>query len=194
MRRLLLLMTALALVLAACGGGDDGDEVASLDSTTTTAATEVTTTTVDETAELEANLLAFSECMRDNGIPDFPDPTIDADGNPEFFPGGTPPEGFADEETIQDAFEECQGFIEDVVLSFLPEDTTELEDRFLEWATCMRDQGVDIPDPDFSQGLFGPNGPGGIFGEIDPNDPDFAAASDECAYLFEGLLPGAPTG
>jgi hypothetical protein len=192
MRRLIILLSALTVVLAACGGGDAGDEVASLDSTTTTVG--ATTTTVDDTAELEADLLAFSQCMRDNGLADFPDPTIDADGNPEFFPGGQPPEGFADDETIQQAFDSCQDFLADVVLSFLPEDTTELEDRFLEWAECMRDQGIDIPDPDFSGGLFGPDGPGGIFGEIDPNDPDFQVASDECAYLFEGLLPGAPTG
>lgn len=181
-----------ALVLAACGGSDAGDDVASLESSTTEA--DATTTTVDDTAALEADLLAFSQCMRDNGLPDFPDPTIDADGNPEFFPGGQPPEGFADDETIQAAFDACQEFLADVVLSFLPEDTTELEDRFLEWAECMRDQGVDIPDPDFSQGIVGPGGPGGIFGEIDPNDPAFVEASEACNYLFEGLLPGAPGG
>lgn len=189
MRRPFLILTALAVVLAACGGGD-GEEVASLESTTTTVAE--TTTTVDETAELEADLIAFSQCMRDNGVPDFPDPTIDADGNPEFFPGGQPPEGM-DQDSMDAAFDACQDLIADVVLSFLPEDTTELEDTFLEFSQCMRDQGIDLPDPDFSQGLFGPDGPAGVFGDIDTEDPDFQTAVDECMYLFEGMLPASPS-
>lgn len=191
MMRRIALAGALAIVLAACGGGDGGDDVASLeDQTTTTAAGGETTTTVDETAALEADLLAFSQCMRDNGVPDFPDPSIDADGNPSFFDEGAPPADLADEETLQAAVEACEEFIEDIVLSFLPEDTSELEDQLLEFSQCMRDQGLDFPDPDFSNGLFGPDGQGPFGDAFDPEDPEFSEAADACSFIFEGAFPG----
>ncbi len=193
--RIATTLGALALVLAACGGGDAGDEVASLESTTTTTEAEVTTTTVDDTAAVEAQLTEFAQCMRDNGVPDFPDPTIDADGNPQFFPGGVPGEGdlAVDDETLQAAADACSDLLQDVVLSFLPEDSSELEDRFLEFSECMRENGVaDFPDPDFSNGLFGPDGQGPFGGAFDPDDPEFAEAADACSFIFQGVLPGAP--
>ena len=69
-------IVALALILAACGGAaaDTGDGVASLEGTT------VTTTAADETADPEAAAIAFTECMRENGV-EMEDPTVDADGN-----------------------------------------------------------------------------------------------------------------
>ena len=176
MTRKIAFIGALALILAACGGGDDGDDVASLEdqTTTSTVAPAETTTTLSDEEQTEADLLA--------GIPSF-----GGDG-----PGGADAGGFGVEpEVVEEAFASCQDILADVVFSFLPEDTTELEDRFLEFAQCMRDQGVDLPDPDFSEGLFG--GPGGPFGDVDPNDPDFVEASEACSYLFEGLIPGATT-
>ena len=58
----------------------------------------------------------------------------------------------------------------------------ELQDTFLEFTTCMRDNGYDMPDPDFTGDGFG-----GLFeiGEnIDPNDPVFLAAMEECQSIF----------
>src|SRR6266508_5290945 len=44
----------------------------------------------DPEASTEAALLAFSQCMRDQGITDMPDPTVDSDGNVQIQrpPGG----------------------------------------------------------------------------------------------------------
>ncbi len=61
-------------------------------------------------------------------------------------------------------------------------DLVELQDTFLEFAACMRDNGYDIPDPDFSGDTFG-----GFFemGEnIDPNDPAFLEAMGQCQDIF----------
>jgi hypothetical protein len=33
-------------------------------------------------------MLSFARCMRANGVPDWPDPVIDAGGNPEFYLAG----------------------------------------------------------------------------------------------------------
>lgn len=186
MQRIILLVTALALVLVACGGGDD-DGVATLDSTTTTvAASDADGGSVAE--QDEERLLAFAACMRDNGIEDFPDPRLNADGSVDFGADDRP---FADveEDVAEAAFEACADELAGV--SFAPGgenfDLTAIEDALVEFASCMREQGVDVPDPDFSSFLLG--GEGGIspFGDIDFEDPGVLAAVEECRDVFTGL-------
>jgi hypothetical protein len=57
----------------------------------------------------------------------------------------------------------------------------------LDFARCMRQHGVDMPDPDFSNGGLGIRlgGPG-----MDPNDPTFRAAMKSCGSPFG---KGGPT-
>ena len=60
----------------------------------------------------------------------------------------------------------------------------------------MREHGIDMPDPNFN-GTPGGGSGGGFVGRIDPNDPDFRAAFEECRGVFEGggLIPfGRPGG
>ena len=186
-----ILLTALAFVIAACGPGSDG-QVATLESAT---ATSEGTSSAD-TLDAEEALLEFAQCMRDNGVPEFPDPELDASGNLRLFrPGGGGqggPGGLgADQGTVQAAFEECGDLVEGVIQSnFRNLDQTEFQDSFLEFAQCMRERGIDMQDPDFSGG-FGPGG-GGLFGgDIDPQDPAFQEAAEQCQGIFEGGLgPG----
>jgi len=51
----------------------------------------------------------------------------------------------------------------------------------------MRENGVDLPDPDFS-GEPGEGG-GGFFGQggIDPEDPDFQEAQEKCGSNLESI-------
>jgi len=186
-KRLILIIMALALVLAACGGGDD-EGVASLDNTTTTGASSdgdgLTVTERDEQA-----LLGFAACMRDNGVPEFPDPRLNADGSVDFGADDRP---FAelDEDVVEAAFDACVDELEGV--SFAPGgenfDMTAIEDTFVEFAACMREQGIDMPDPDFSSFLLG-GGEDGIspFGDVDFDDPEVLAAVEECRDVFAGL-------
>jgi len=77
------------MFLTACGGGEEPatDGVASaadLDEAVASAealAEDVIENT-DAAGEITAEeaVLGFSQCMRDNGFPDFPDPEIDANG------------------------------------------------------------------------------------------------------------------
>ncbi len=186
MQRVLHVIAALTLVLAACGGSD-ADGVATLDSTTTT----VGTSDADGASVAERDeqrLLAFAACMRDNGIEDFPDPRLNADGSVDF---GADQRPFADveEEVAEAAFEACADELAGV--SFAPGgenfDLTAIEDAFVDFAACMREQGIDMPDPDFSSFLLG--GDGGIspFGDIDFEDLDVLAAAEECRDVFTGL-------
>ena len=64
-------------------------------------------------AELRKNLLAFAQCMRDNGV-DMQDPTFDANGRPQFNGGGGggPAAGAnRNDPMYQKAFEACQSKI-----------------------------------------------------------------------------------
>lgn len=195
------MLTVLALTAAACGSGEgaDDDEVATLETTTTVAQQSTTTTT---SVDPEEAAIALTECLRENGV-ELEDPTVDADGNVQFgqFAGELDESGQPDidDETIRAALTACEDLIQDVELGFEIPDLTDLEDTFLEFAACMRENGFDMPDPDFSGGLFGGGQdgapPAGPFGEIDPNDPDFQAAFEQCQDILSQLgFPAASGG
>lgn len=177
-----------ALLLTACGGSES-PEVANLGGAATT--TEDSETTEAEQDPEEA-MLAFTQCMRDEGI-DLPDPTFSEDGEGgsrfEVRPGG---DFDPNDPDFQAAQEKCRPLLEGIQGRFDPEDREAMEDAALEYAQCMRDHGFDVPDPEFDDG---PGGGGfGIFqgGNLDPNDPDVQAAMEECQKAFEDLGPGPP--
>jgi hypothetical protein len=76
-----------------------------------------------------------------------------------------------------------------------PEDR---EEAMLDFAECMRDHGIDFPDPQFEDGGgmtigIGPES------RVDPSDPDFQDAQEECAGDEGGIFsvgggPGAGGG
>jgi hypothetical protein len=118
--------------------------------------------TADDRPEdgLEAAAIVYAECMREHGF-DWPDP-VSVDGSWDIrTPEGIDP----DSNEFQDAQIECdqvyQAALPDEKVS--PEDRALLEeemDRMLAFAACMRDQGVDFPDPQFDDdGISGPAGP-----------------------------------
>ena len=136
----------------------------------------------------EERLLEFAECMREHGV-DFPDPVVESDGTVTFGlrPGLGAAQGAAEigrDPDLPAARAACQGLLEG--LAFGPGgnfDQTEFQDTPLEFAQCMRDNGVDMGDPDLRG--FGPGGdedgqPGGPFGAIDLDDPDVGAAFEVC--------------
>ena len=211
--RLMPLVVVLAL-LAACGGGSESPSgLASLSegdgtTTTTAAATE---------ADVEEAALAFSECMRDQGVTDFPDPQFSEGGGGVILGSPDGEDGGIDFESdeVQAAFEACGEALERA--AFGPGggnfDETEFQDNLLAMAECLRDQGFDVDDPDLSN--FGPiaggpppddeaseDGDGGegtaggpetrtfsIFGDLDIEDPDVQAAMEICQEEV-GFGPG----
>ena len=204
--RTLLAVLALALLAAACSdaGADedgqpavviDGDPAEPADDADSDGGADDGDAATAATATDEEAALAFAACMRDQGL-DFPDPTINADGSVDFFGGGGPPQGDgAQQEGLPEALEVCGDLIAGA--SFLPGggDLTEFEDQLLEVAQCLRDEGIDVDDPDLSEG-FGPgagggDGGGGPFGaDFDPNDPAVQAAIEACQDIFTGGFGG----
>ena len=144
----------------------------------------------DEDLSDEERLLRFADCMREHGV-DFPDPVVEADGSVRFgFRPGAGGAGEAQElgrdPDLLAAREACEDLLEG--LSFGSGsgdfDITESQDTLLEFARCMRANGVDMGDPDLSS--FGPGGDndgpgGGPFGDaIDLQDADVVAALEVC--------------
>lgn len=187
-RRLVLPLVVFALLVAGCSGTGNADEgVASLSDVSIV--DDATTTTGNAAVDQEQAMLDFAACMRDNGV-DIQDPTVDANGNVQFGGFRGAGDGTVDRETLQAARDACQDQLDGVVLGFRGEapDLTEMQDMFVEYAACMRENGYDMPDPDFSS--FGPGGDGqpgqggGPFASIDPDDPDFAAAQQVCQDIL----------
>ncbi|TMR07667.1 hypothetical protein ETD86_51060 [Nonomuraea turkmeniaca] len=133
----LLLVVPLMLALAACGGAvakDDG--VASANGGTASAKpTASPSTTMDRAAAA----LKFAKCMREHGI-DMPDPKMDGDGMQITLPKGVTPE------KAEKAHKACEHLMESAVQEG-EKPSAEDYDQMVKFARCMREQGIDMPDP-----------------------------------------------
>lgn len=158
--RQVLLVSFATLVLAitaACMPGQDGDP--------------------NSGPPGEAAALAHAQCMRDHGF-DWPDPRY-VDGEWETHYDGIDLESPA----FKEAEVECRkvgekadadaGSVDD------PEERSRAEEELeqhLQFAKCMRDQGIDFPDPviDDDGNISGPAGP------LDGDQEAFDAAREKC--------------
>ena len=82
--------------------------------------------------------------MREEGI-DFPDPSFDIDGNPEFDDVN-----IENDDEFEAAFDNCENILREALpeqFDLDPEVEAALVDASLEFSQCMRDEGIDFPDP-----------------------------------------------
>ncbi len=179
-----LLAVAAGLTLTACSTSTDRAQVASLqDAGGATAG--AAGTSASAPASTEAELLAYVQCLRDQGV-DIADPTVDADGNLTLG-GGGPGSGsgtgtpMIDHDALLAAQDVC-GEAPAGAFGSAIRDTTEFQDAALAFVQCMRDEGIDVPDPDFST-TSGPGG-GGMLGDVDRTDPAVIAALETCQSDF----------
>jgi hypothetical protein len=106
-----------------------------------------------DASSLEDAAFEFAECMRDNGLEDFPDPQVDADGGIDI--GGSAAEQ-RDTEKFQAAQEACEHILEDAVPEgegekLTPEELAELRDQWQAVAQCVRDRGYDFAAPEIDE-------------------------------------------
>ena len=177
------LILVLALVVGACSDSGGSSKVASIDTDTADVSEQVE---IDPGEETEAAMLAFTQCLRDQGI-DVEDPTMDADGNMQLPPisltsvvdGADPEAPMPDFDAI---VAPCEEHLAGIVTTAGPGDMIGVEDMFLAYAECMRSNGVDMPDPDFSSN-------GGVIdlGSGDGDGATFEAADKECRHLLADL-------
>ncbi len=162
----------MLLIFSACTiGGEESQGVVTIESTTET-------TIVDEEITFEEGVLDFAQCMREEGI-NFPDPTFDIDGNPQFDNLE-----IENEEEFESAFENCEDILRNALpeqFDLDPEVEAALVDASLEFSQCMRDQGIDFPDPK-----------PGEFGFFAFRDADIDFTSEVVQNAFEICQPENP--
>ena len=193
--RLRLALSVVALVvlgatLAGCGsGGSDDKGVAALPTSAgTTTETDTDTTSSDENPEDVA--LEWAACMRKNGV-NVPDPQFDAEGHIQVRIGGQRL-GKIDQSAFQAASKECGS---PLGASGRPamsdEQRQEVQETMLEFAACMREHGVDMPDPKLSSGGMVRIGPGSS--SVNPESPGFREAQKACEPILQDAF-GAASG
>jgi hypothetical protein len=179
---LAVLGLGLALALTACGGGSsDGDGVASLSGENPTGTTTGSAKTPSNDPQQAA--LDFARCMREHGI-DMPDPEVDEQGRIKQRiggPGGTRP----DPKKLEEAQKACGDLLGggDGDRQLDPAE----RDAMVAFARCMREHGIDMPDPT-GDGLTlrregDDDGP-------DPDSEEFQEAEKACNHHLGNLGRG----
>lgn len=176
----LAIVAALLIGVAACGSDDEAStDLASLDSAAASATDDTAPPEADDASDDEAALLEVAACMRSNGVPDFPDPVVSADGTATFDFQALDASGLDPADpTFSDAIDTCGGLVDGTTLGGGPfADDPDAQDRLLELAQCMRENGV----PDFEDPQIGGGGPPtGRGGRPDLDDPAQKAAFEIC--------------
>jgi hypothetical protein len=146
--RFLLPLVALSFALTACGSDSPGE-------------------TQDQGSESQQLMLKYAQCMRDNGV-EMPDPVEGAAGS--MYEGVD--QGSA---AFQSADEVCSPILQGVVDERKNDggDEAAQHEEMLALAKCLRDNGIDVPDP-----VPGTEKP---FGDaLDRTDPAVAQALATC--------------
>jgi hypothetical protein len=137
----------------------------------------------------EEAALAFAQCMREHGV-DMPDPQVGSNGEMSFSIGVGPGKG--DRSQLQEAQEACQDLMPGA-FGEPREIPQEQRDAMLAFAKCMRDNGIDMPDPVFENGggvMIGAPGDDGGGPLFDPRSEEFQAAEEACSDLLGEMRPG----
>jgi len=141
-----LLMATLLLSLA-CRSADSAG-VASLERNDDTAEAVTTVdggeTAGDAVAAQEAAVMAFTECMREEGI-EFEDPLVDSDGNvqrPQLVAGAT-----ITRDELAGPYATCGEHLEGLTFGRERPDESELVDQLITLAECLRGKGCEMDDP-----------------------------------------------
>ena len=197
-RRITALVLLLALAAAACGSDPSGAGLASLSQPDAVVAPASDDGSTDAGLDSEESILAFTECLREEGL-DIPDPEFDEGGNlrlRSLFEAGE--EVDISREEMREGFDDCSVYLEGIAQQIDRTDRAEMEDLLYVYASCMRDNGYDMADPDFSiervpgAGAADGEGGGGPFAGIDFGDPAFVAANSACQDIFGGtFMPGS---
>ncbi len=122
----------------------------------------------------------WARCMREHGV-DVPDPS---DGGPVKITGDG-----QDAAALDSATKACAAHAPKLDLD--PQRQQQVQQQVLAFTRCMREHGVDLPDPQAKgDGSVVIGGPGQGAGVPDPQSPAFRQAQEKCS----SLLPKPPGG
>jgi hypothetical protein len=192
MSRKLRPLAALAMVVligAGCSNGsaENGDTGSGSTRTgsTSTGSTSTGSTGSSKTATNREKAMKFAECMRDNGVTEFPDPnasgelTIDGIANGSSLDPSTP--------TWKQAIGACKDLQPPGFTGHTR--SAQEQEHALEFAQCMRDSGVkDFPDPTRDGPLIDTSRIPSAAGRGARSIPGFQAAMQRCTAIYSGEL------
>jgi hypothetical protein len=186
---LALVVSAIAILAACSGAAANPSGVASLGSQSPEPAS---SSEPEASVDPEDAALAFAECMREHGV-DTPDPQVGGNGEMSFSIRGGGPDGL-DREQLQEAQEACQDLMP-TGLGKPGDIPQEQRDAMLAFAQCMREHGIEMPDPQFESGGVMIGGPSedGEGPKFDPRSEEFQAAEEACGDLLGEMRPGSGT-
>jgi hypothetical protein len=162
--------TALALLAAACGGGSPS-------STASGGGSNVEGSTNSQSTN--SHQVAFSRCMRSNGVINYPDP--DSSG---VIPKESSQQLGVASSTFQSAQDACQRLLPNGGNGPNQAELRQERAQGLRFAQCMRTHGVALPDPDSSGRIPDP-----ASGGIDQGSPQFEAANQACGEYRPPYIP-----
>jgi hypothetical protein len=191
---LAVLLLAVAAVASGRGSASSTDEgVAQLDDAAATTSEEDKSgdATSEDEQDPEEAALAWAKCMREHGV-DVPDPEVGEGGRLTIRPGGQGRRlGDIDSDAFREAQEACGSPFGSAGPPALSDEQREqLQETMLAFAKCMREHGVDMPDPEFSGGRGVFRVGGGPGRGVDPDNPTFQKAQAACQKILEDGLPG----
>jgi hypothetical protein len=188
---LLLSAAVVAALVVGCGGGSSGGHAGASTraSTATIPAASATTAATGGSARAaksrtKPSMLAFAECMRAHGVPDYPDPRPPGpppvSQSPQLV--AAPSGGFTanpSSPAYQAATDNCKSLADGTPVSQTQQDQGTAPE--LRYAGCMRANGVpNFPDPN-SDGEIGNDG--AITG-VDQSSPAYLHAQQDCGKLL----------
>lgn len=188
-----VVLASAALLVAGCGGSSSSPGVAHLSSSTSTNsyASSGSNSSPENGPPSQQKLVAYSQCMRSHGVPEFPEPTeghvlIRSSDHNGHVTGINPQSS-----QFQAAQKACAKLAPNGGQPPSPAEQAKLQEKALKFSECMRTHGVpNFPDPEFSHngGSIGIRigGKKGGPGAIDPNSPQFQAAQKSCQSIMGG--------
>lgn len=165
------MLPALGLLIALSACGSDSD--AEADAGTSLAAAE------DSADDWDQHVLDFYQCLRDEGLDvEDPEPSSQSgDGKTQrriLDLGELDP----DDPKVKAAMETCEESVGPLDQGFDPDKMADTE-SLVKFTECMRENGIDMPDPAPDGSLTVPEG-------TDIESEEFQAASEECREFLSG--------
>jgi hypothetical protein len=183
-----VVLVSVALALAGCGGSSSSSGVAHLSSGTSGGLPSSGGSSSPETnAGTQQKMVAYAQCMRTHGVPEFPEPTegklIVHSSDHNGHVTGLNPESAQ----FQAAQKVCGKLAPNGGKAPSAAEQTKMQESALKMSKCMRTHGVpNFPDPEFSHSGGGVGvsirigGKKGGPSAINPSSPQFQAAQKAC--------------
>jgi hypothetical protein len=183
----------LSLALAACSGGaPSSNDVATLNDPSASP-----DASPSASLDPEAAMDAFAKCMRQHGV-DIQISTNDS-GDGGFVSSGSGPDASGppkvagndkDKASFDAANKACAPLLpKGGVNGPGGQIDPEMEQKMLAFSACMREHGIDMPDPKFENGGATVQ-LGGDGSNVDPSSQAFKDAQEACKSLMPGPLDG----